>query len=1435
MKFLLSVLLFCFTTTFSALYAQGVQIIPGNDTSICTNQTLPLTASIDPVITLPPGTAFSGYETTTIPLAALPLAGTPVVLPDDGFGGPYPIGFTFNFYNNNYNQFFISPNGWIGFTQPLSGTFSPPAGGIPNCNTNVPYNGILGVWQDFNPAIAGGPYIFYQTTGAAPNRVLTVSFSNIPFFGATCPGQTSTFQFQLYETTNIVQVHIVNKPQCAGMWSGQIYSGVLAPVPVPCDVNAPTCNNYAYQGGDIAINNTAWQYQPITGNTTITGTLQSLQWSVNGGNVGQANNPNYTAFMTSTTQNRTVVLSATFAVPCIGNIVVRDTVIISPRPYDATFSVTSPICAGGEESIITFEGNPVPNATATVTWNFDGGTAAPGTGLGPHNVNWNTNGEKNVSLTISGGSCATGTFSTTVDVVPSPVSDFSATPVVCGVEAADVIYEGNAPANATYTWDFDGGTATGSGQGPYEVTWNTPGSKSITLQVSIGSCISTVSTNTVVVNPASTSTFSAAPTSVCVGEASILTYSGTGLASSTYTWNFDGAVATPAAGQGPISLVWNTPGTKTVTLNVDENACLSSTTEVEIIVKPIPTSLFTVSPSVCPGDNATVTYTGSAPANATFNWDFDGGSATPLTGIGPFQVNWANSGTKEISLTVVQQGCSSTETNQNTTVNENPTASFISNTPDVCVGESATLTFNGVAGAGSTYTWSSSPEATLIGGNAATQQISWSSSGTKTVSLIVNTNGCISPEFTLDVIVNPTPSANFTVSNAVCPDADATLTYTGSGTLGATYTFNYGLGATSNPIYEGNPILISWSTSGSKTISLIVEENGCASQPFTQTVTVYDKPSSTFTALSPICAGQSSQINYTGDAANSDIFNWSFSASGNPSASNTIGPHTVSFANAGTYTIGLTVSKNGCFSDPNEVSIVVNPIPSSTFNLPAQVCLNSTAQIQYSGNAPATSIFNWNFGDAITTGDFGAGPYQLNWSSVGQRTVTLSVVSLGCTSVETSTQINVLDLPDVVAGEDKLDCSGAQIEIGLPNNPAYLYSWTPTVGVAEITQAQTTVQLFNNTLNPQTYQYILSAYDGQCFNYDSIFVTVTAPPQVSFAVPPGQCFDGNTFSFTAEGEFSETAQFSWTFPEAASIAESNELAPSNITFDTAGVQTITLQVDDSGCFSNLFTANVVVYPQPSADFEASVLEGCAPLQVNFTNESEGSELSFEWSFGNGAFSTSANPKYIYTNSGLYDVSLLIRSAFGCVSQLNEKDLILVHAVPNGNFSMNFDRVDILKPEVIVSSYAGNLANVIYEIEDVDTLLGPNQVILLPDTGNYLITHIAYNGFGCADTSSRNIKVITGYRFYVPNSFTPNFDGNNDLFQVYGEDIRDFHIRIFNRWGHQVYESYDVESGWDGYVRLSNDPAPEGAYVYTIEVIDKRAQAYSYSGQLFLIR
>jgi len=1424
----------------SSVFSQAVEIIPGNDTSLCTNQTLPLSVNIDPASTAGGSTAFVGYDFLEIPIAAGPTTGTNLALTDDAASGAINIGFPFQFFGVNYNQLYVSSNGWVGFNTPLTSDFTPEP--FPTCNG--PNLAIVACWQDFNPGTGGT--IRYTTTGTAPNRRFIVSYTNIPFFGGSCPGVTSSFQIMLYETTNVIEIHIVNKPSCPALWN----TGAVVATLVGSNAGA-NCNCYFQNPANAAgFNNTtqafvnrAFRYTPIQGTLTgVTAILQSLQWSVNGTNVGTTNSPTYTAFMLNTTAIRTVVATATFTIPCIGNIVVRDTVIITPRSYTPTFTATSPICAGQETSLLTFTGSPAPIASTAIAWNFDGGTALPGTGIGPHNVSWATPGDKTVSLTLSGGACAAAAFDTIVQVVSSPTSTFTNTAQVCGAAAATITYTGNAASTATYTWNFDGGVATpASGQGPFSVTWATPGIKNVRLTVSIGSCVSSETTRQVTVLPPPTGTFSVSQAAVCEGATTTLTYTGSAPSTATYTWNFIGGTANPATGQGPIDVSWTSAGVKTVTLQVNDNGCVSNVASSNITVNAIPTAAFTSTASVCPNANATVTYTGTATSAGTFNWTWDSGTANSGNGIGPHTVNWATPGTKNLSLTVTQNGCVSAPLNQSVTVYEIPTSTFNSNLAGVCIGQSANLSYLGSAGAGATYNWNFSAGTALPGGTTAGPQVvSWTSTGIKNVTLSVTENGCVSPVTTVPIEVFVTPSATFNVTSSVCPNSNANVNYTGSGSAAAVYAWNFN-GGIATPVPSGSgPYSVNWASSGTKTVSLIVTENGCSSQPFTQNVNVYTIPSSAFTAVSPVCAGTSTEVTYTGEAAANSNFAWSF-LGGIPAVPAGLGPHNVAFNTAGTYLLNLSVTENGCISSPTQVQVVVNPIPTANFNTTAPVCLDGSTTLTYSGNAPASAIYNWTFDGGLPDVTIGPGPIVVQWNTPGAKTVSLSVNSLGCNSAATTQEIvDVLPLPSVDAGLDKEVCSGAQTVLGsttLVPDPTYIYTWLPLAGLASPNEASTQVQIMNNTTSTQTYTYILRADDGQCQATDTVSYSVTAPPFVSFAAPQGQCFDGNSFNFLAEGDFTSTANFIWSFGPNASIASSSVINPSNISFDTTGSQTITLQVDDSGCFSNLYTAGVVVFTEPLADFYSEVTSGCSPLEIKFINTSTGpSTMQYTWYFGSGQPSTSPQPSYNYEYPGVYDVSLNITTVQGCSNSIDRKEYINIFPTPKADFNVSSLVANILEPEITLGSTATNAGDVWYVISPLDTTLyGEYQSFTFNDTGSYTIEQFVINQFGCTDSTERQVTINTGYRVYIPNSFSPNNDGINDIFRPYGESIVDFRIVIYNRWGQQIYSSYDIDNGWDGRAFASNDFVPQGVYLYKISISDELGYSYKYEGIVTVVK
>jgi gliding motility-associated-like protein len=350
--------------------------------------------------------------------------------------------------------------------------------------------------------------------------------------------------------------------------------------------------------------------------------------------------------------------------------------------------------------------------------------------------------------------------------------------------------------------------------------------------------------------------------------------------------------------------------------------------------------------------------------------------------------------------------------------------------------------------------------------------------------------------------------------------------------------------------------------------------------------------------------------------------------------------------------------------------------------------------------------------------------------------------------------------------------------------------------------------------------------------------SVTAPPFVSFLSQPGQCFDGHSFTFQAVGDFTPTADFIWNFGPNSIVASSSVVNPSNITFDTTGSQTVSLQVNDGGCFSNLYSADVLIYREPEANFYAEFISGCDPLEVKFINLSEGpGNLIYEWNFGTGLPSASEQPSFNYTNPGIYDVSLVVRTIQGCSSSLDRKEYINVYPTPVADFSVSSLTANILEPEIGFTSLAEQADSVSYYIVSLDTTLFDDDAsFTFPDSSaEYNVIQYATNSFGCVDSTIRKIEIQEGYRFYIPNSFSPNNDGINDIFMPQGEGIESFSIIVWNRWGQQLYASYDSENGWDGRTALSDKVVQSGTYIYRIETYDRLGFSHSYEGVVHVIQ
>ena len=169
-----------------------------------------------------------------------------------------------------------------------------------------------------------------------------------------------------------------------------------------------------------------------------------------------------------------------------------------------------------------------------------------------------------------------------------------------------------------------------------------------------------------------------------------------------------------------------------------------------------PSSSFTAESPVCEGDTATIEYTGSAGAGAAYSWDFDGGTIISGTGQGPYEISWIAGGTKIVSLTVTEDGCTSDETTSQVIVNTLPTSTFTAESP-LCPGDTSEITYTGSADAGASYTWGFDGGVILSGSGQGPYMVIWDTEGDKTISLTVEEGGCTSATTENTVTVNPAP------------------------------------------------------------------------------------------------------------------------------------------------------------------------------------------------------------------------------------------------------------------------------------------------------------------------------------------------------------------------------------------------------------------------------------------------------------------------------------------------------------------------------------------------------------------------------------------------------------------------------------------------------------------------------------------------------
>ena len=185
-------------------------------------------------------------------------------------------------------------------------------------------------------------------------------------------------------------------------------------------------------------------------------------------------------------------------------------------------------------------------------------------------------------------------------------------------------------------------------------------------------------------------------------------------------------------------------------------------------------------------------------------------------------------------------------------------------------------------------------------------------------------------------------------------------------------------------------------------------------------------------------------------------------------------------------------------------------------------------------------------------------------------------------------------------------------------------------------------------------------------------------------------------------------------------------------------------------------------------------------------------------------------------------------------------MITVYPHPLAAFSYTPQPVDILNPWVQFINNSYDKYPIAYWYwnfgDGKDSLSNEkNPSHLYGDTGTYCATLVVVDEHGCIDTAVNCLVVGPDFTLYIPNAFSPNGDGMNDVFEPKGSYIKNFEMYIFDRWGMELYHTTDIFKGWNGTTKGSNTICQEDTYVYTINVTDTRGNIHKYVGNVNLIK
>lgn len=368
-----------------------------------------------------------------------------------------------------------------------------------------------------------------------------------------------------------------------------------------------------------------------------------------------------------------------------------------------------------------------------------------------------------------------------------------------------------------------------------------------------------------------------------------------------------------------------------------------------------------------------------------------------------------------------------------------------------------------------------------------------------------------------------------------------------------------------------------------------------------------------------------------------------------------------------------------------------------------------------------------------------------------------------------------------------------------------------------------------------TYQVTLIINPGtMCADTQTNIFFIYPLLDPTFSPPPGECIYENSYDFSGGGSFMGNGTFFWSFGPNATPSTSNTINPTNIVYNAPGTYPVTFTISENGC-TETHTANVDVYPKPIADYTLGGSVACDLQPVQFVDASIGdTPLSYFWQFGDGETATEQNPNHTYPSAGNYNTSLIVGTSHGCKDTFALPSPVAVFPSPFAGVTATPRDTSIFYPDVTAFDLSFGAIDCDIYWGDGTMSTNCNDIHSYAAPGTYTIMQVVTNANGCSDTAYIEIVIRPEYLFWIPNAFTPNGNGLNDVFKPKLIGVHDYSFIIFDRWGEKIFETTNEEAGWNGYFK--NRLCTNDVFVYKINFRDDVQNIdHQFIGRVTLVR